>query len=222
LEVSTRLVFVKAPIALLHLPFLLALGSCKRLPEKMEITGARTVSSRAPSAAPIMSSAARFADDEQGDTASPPQKSPLTWTTPEGWREAAPDPSSAGMRLINLKFGPDGEGECYLSAMPGAAGGVKANVDRWRAQMGLPPLTDAEVEALPKRPFLNREASYVKLDGDFKPVGAETPLKGYRLIGLLQAAPEFTLFVKLTGPKALVEQNEQAFAKFIESIGIER
>jgi hypothetical protein len=199
-----------------------AFVACERVDKRMEIKETRTLSSRASAPAPILSSAVRFRDEAADAPSQQPQKNPLTWTTPDGWKEAPADPSAAGMRLINLRFGPNAEGECYLSAMPGAAGGEKANIDRWRAQMGLPALSDGELAALPKKPFLKREALFVKLDGDFKPVGATVPQKGYRLIGLVQAAPEFTLFVKLTGPKELVEQNEAAFESFVQSIGIDR
>lgn len=128
----------------------------------------------------------------------------------------------AGMRLVDMRFGPNGEGECFLSMMPGPAGGVEANLNRWRGQMGLPPYTAEELAALPKREMFGQEATYVDFEGNFSNVGATAPLEGYRMIGLIQQTPRFTLFVKMTGPKALVEANQAAFMEFAQSIGLKR
>jgi hypothetical protein len=202
------------------------LASCKRLSERMEITETREISKFEPKVQGGVPSATRFYDDKpaSGESQAPQTKLPLTWDTPAGWKEAPTDASSgmAGMRLINLAFGPNGEGECYLSAMPGAAGGLAANVNRWRAQMSLAPMTDEELGKLPKRTFLGREATYVSFEGDFKGMGAAEAKTGYRLIGLVQPAPEFTLFVKMTGPKDLVTANEVAFEQFSQSISVSR
>ncbi len=102
--------------------------------------------------------------------------------------------------------------------MPGPAGGLEANVNRWRTQMGQTPYTAEEITALPMKPFFNRDATFVAFDGDFKGFGAEAAKTGYRLLGLIHSADQATIFVKLTGPKALVEQNAAAFDAFCQSI----
>src|SRR6187401_231052 len=73
----------------------IAMVSCKRAGEKMEITETREVSKFAPPSNAGMSTPERFGE-----------RSPLTWQVPEGWSDAGPDPTG-GMRLINLKFGPN-------------------------------------------------------------------------------------------------------------------
>jgi hypothetical protein len=196
----------------------LLLSSCERLTERMEIKESRAISEHAIMPKAEATSAERFFDTQQ---AQPPAENPLAWITPEGWTEA-PAGSGGGMRLIDLRFGPNQEGECYLSIMPGQAGGLAANVNRWRTQMGLPAYTEAELAALPKKTFVGRDATYVAFDGDFKGVGAEAAATGFRMLGLVQEAPEFTLFVKLTGPKDLVVKNEAAFDQFASSISLKR
>lgn len=200
---------------------LLGLTSCKKLDERMEIKESRDVSEHSIMPKALASSQERFYDTQQNQ---PPaaQENPLTWATPEGWSAAPEGSSPGGMRLIDLRFGPNGEGECYLSAMPGKAGGLEANVNRWRTQMGQPPYSADELTKLPKKPFLNRDSTFVKFDGDFKGVGATEARKGYQLLGLVQEAPEFTLFVKMTGPKEVIEKNEAAFDQFCQSISIKR
>jgi hypothetical protein len=184
----------------------------------MEITESRTISTYAPKPNVDITSATRFFDDAKEEPEQRPDfRSLLTWVVPEGWSESStPDPM--GMRLLDLRFGPNQEGECYISLMPGAGGGVEANVNRWRTQMAQPAYTADEIAGLPKKPFFNREATYVAFDGDFKSFGAEEARTGYRLLGLIHSTEQATIFVKLTGPKALVEQNTAAFEAFCQSI----
>jgi len=196
----------------------LLMTSCKP-PQKVEaITESREISSHASKPHADIPSSTRFYDDAKEE----PQKRPsfrelLTWTVPEGWSESAtPDPM--GMRLLDLRFGPNQEGECYISLMPGPAGGLEANVNRWRTQMGQTPYTPDEITKLPKKPFFNRDATFVAFDGDFKGFGAEAAKTGYRMLGIIHSADQATIFVKLTGPKALVEQNAVAFDAFCQSI----
>ncbi len=203
----------------------LTLSSCERIEETVEIKESRPLSTYTAAPKPLASSAERFYDNSAQETAAAPaMENFLDWTTPSGWKDIGARGSGAagGMRLIDLRFGGNDEGECYLSAMPGAAGGVEANINRWRAQMGLPALTAEEVATLPKKTLFGREATFVSFDGDFTNVGAASASKGYRLIGLVQPSPEYTLFVKATGPKDLVVQNEQAFIEFYQSINIKR
>jgi hypothetical protein len=148
-------------------------------------------------------------------------KNPFRWETPEGWTEL----KATQMRVINFQFGADGEGQCYLTALSGGGGGMVANVNRWRGQMGLDPLPDEEMAALEERTLLGAPAKYVDIEGDFGGMSfpgapAADSKKDYRLIGLIQVQDPFTFFIKMTGPKALVAEHEPAFRRFCESIKI--
>lgn len=190
------------------------LPACKRLGERMEITESRELSKFARKPVLDAPSAKRFFDDKKDESEDQPRQHPLVWNTPEGWQEGQP----SQMRLIDFKFGPKQEGECYLSAMPGPAGGLAANINRWRGQMGQPALTEAEIDKLPRKKLLGTDSHFVSVDGDFKGVGAEAAQSGYRMLGIIQQAPELTIFVKMTGPKDLVEKNAAAFDAFCSSV----
>lgn len=192
---------------------LCVLPSCKRAGVRMEITETREMSATARKPVLDASSATRFFDESK-ESSDEPRQHPLLWTTPEGWQEGAP----SQMRLIDLKFGPKQEGECYLSAMPGQAGGLAANINRWRGQMGQPALTEDEINKLPRKTLLGTDAHFVTIDGDFKGVGAEAAQSGYRMLGIIQQAPELTIFIKMTGPKDIVEKNATAFDAFCGSV----
>lgn len=201
---------------------LLMVTACHRVIDRMVITESRDILPQSPPVTSVMASADRFgfAESEPSPTASAPRENPLSWNTPVGWTEAPAGSDATGMRLIDLRFGPNGEGECYLAYMKGTAGGLEANVNRWRKQMGLPTMTEDELAKLPQKPLMKREASFVSFDGDYTAVGATVAAKDSRLMGLLQQAPEFMLFVKLVGPKELVIKNEAAFEQFTQSIGV--
>lgn len=184
---------------LLVLPFV---SSCKRLGERVEITESREISQFEATPKLNAYSQQRFGNE------------PLTWETPAGWIQS----DRTQMRPVNLRFGPDGVGECYLSMLPGGAGGTAANVNRWRKQMGQPDLTDEEVEALPKRILMGIEGALVDLTGDYTNVGATEATPEQRLLGVVAALGDVGLFVKMVGPKEVVAANEAQFDQFVGSL----
>lgn len=141
----------------------------------------------------------------------------LIYETPAGWVEK---PGSA-MRDINFTIGENGEAECYVARLPGAGGGLLANVNRWRSQMGAPPLTEEQVAALPTKPLFGQQAHFVTVDGSYTPgMGTSDTFENYRLLGLILASDAGAVFVKMTGPKDLVMQHEAAFDQFTRSIDV--
>jgi hypothetical protein len=79
----------------------------------------------------------RFSDDA---------KSPLTWTTPEGWQEIAEGPAKglgAQTRFATFRVGPDAL-KLTISRLGREAGDILPNVNRWRKNdLNLPPIDEA-------------------------------------------------------------------------------
>lgn len=141
----------------------------------------------------------------------------LVWDVPEGWEQ---QPASM-MRDINLVFGAEGQGECYVARLPGAGGGLVANVNRWRGQMGADPLSAEEVESLPRKTLFGQPATFVSVDGDFSPgMGSNEVREDYRMLGLILASEAGAVFVKMTGPRDLVAANREKFDQFVSSIDV--
>ncbi|MEC5128168.1 hypothetical protein VSU19_15490 [Verrucomicrobiales bacterium BCK34] len=141
----------------------------------------------------------------------------LTYDTPEGWEEK---PGSM-MRDVNFVFGENGEGSCYLARLPGAGGGMAANVNRWRGQFDADPLTEEEIAALPKLALFRQPATLVEVDGPFAPgMGSTETFENYSLRGLILASSSGAVFVKMTGPKELVAANSDAFNQFVASLDV--
>lgn len=146
-------------------------------------------------------------------------ENPFQWSVPEGWKEVA---STGALRAVNMRFGENDEGECYFGVMQGDGGGLAMNVNRWRGQMGKEPSTEEEIAELPRRALFGGDAVLLDLSGEFKGMGAAEGKPDYRMLGVIQSSPAFTFFVKMTGPAALVAENESKFAEFCDSMKIGR
>lgn len=151
-----------------------------------------------------------------GEITPPAKPTGLTYTTPDGWKEAP----AASMRDVNLSFGENDEGECYVARLPGMGGGLLANVNRWRGQMSADPITQEEADALPTKPLFGQPAKFIKVDGKFTGMGATESKDDFRMLGLILASDAGAVFVKMTGPRELVKANEEAFDIFTSSLDI--
>jgi hypothetical protein len=139
---------------------------------------------------------------------------PMRWTLPEGW---FPEPLSA-MRIVSASAGAGRSVEITVSALGSDGGGLAANLNRWRGQMGQPELTPEEIEGLESVPFLRGTAVQVVIDGDYTAVGEEEAEEGYRLVGVVHETPELTLFARMVGPKDQVEREQENFVAFCASL----
>lgn len=133
---------------------------------------------------------------------------------PEGWMELPP----TSMRLINLRFGETGESEAYLTFLSDGGGGVAANVNRWRSQMGLEPLNESEIAALPTKPFFSRPATFVDFEGTYSGMADPTPKSDYRLMGVLLEHGGQGIFLKMVGPKTDMAGQEANLDLLLSSI----
>ncbi|HVY61478.1 MAG TPA: hypothetical protein VHF22_07480, partial [Planctomycetota bacterium] len=107
----------------------------------------------------------------------------LAFDTPAGW-EAKPD--SSGMRLGSFGVAGHPDADCSIIVLPGGAGGVLANVDRWRKQMGLPPLEPGAEMKLPTVDLLGGKGLLVELEGSYAGMGGEAHA-GYKMLGAIRA-----------------------------------
>lgn len=130
-----------------------------------------------------------------------------TWDTPEGWRE---EPGSS-MRLASFVVAGDPRAECSLVELPGDAGGLAANVDRWRGQMGLGAMESAELDGLPRAPLFDDQAVLVDFEGTYSGMSGDAGGEGFRMIGLLAVGPRQSRFLKMVGPSDVVGAERERF-----------
>lgn len=113
---------------------------------------------------------------------------------PGDWMRVTPKPP----RALDLRI--DADVECSITVLAGAAGGARANIDRWRAQLGLGPLDDAQYLGLETVPMLGAAAYLVEASAGEKGV-----------LGVVSSADDRSVFVKLTGPVGQIPRHRAAF-----------
>jgi len=145
------------------------------------------------------------ADDAGGPAAKP------VWEVPPGWTEAPPT------QMVLAKFLLQGQGtnkaEVTVSVFPGNVGGVLANVNRWRGQIGLPPASENDLASMTSSlDAPGGKAILIDMSG----TDAKTGQKA-RLIGAILPQGERTWFYKLIGDEQVAAREKQAFVKFVQT-----
>lgn len=142
-------------------------------------------------------------------------KPPFGWKTPPGWVEL---PASS-MRAANFRPAGDERAECYLTMLAGEAGGLTANINRWRSQLSLPGLSATDVEQLPRVAFFGRQAALVEAVGTWKGMSGSETKPDWALLGVTLVDPNGSVFLKMTGPKDTVASQREAFLALAGSFG---
>jgi len=129
------------------------------------------------------------------------------WTVPSGWQEQA----ARNMVAAEFTAGKAGEqAEITVSVFPGDVGGLTANVNRWRGQTGLAPLSEPEArKQLATLEMKDGEGQYVDVTGTR---GGQPS----RLVGVIVPRGGRTWFYKLMGNVSTVETEKEAFLKFVQ------
>lgn len=153
---------------------------------------------------------AGHADDHAAPTAAAEAAGPLTWEPPPHWKTK---PSSA-MRVAS--FGvpmSDGtEADLAISVLGGAAGGLTANVNRWRAQLGLPELGADEIARMAET-IPGSGITFTLFDLAGKANGTEV-----RMLAAVAGFEGQSWFFKLTGHDHCVGVEKPEFVAFLRSV----
>ena len=135
----------------------------------------------------------------------------LQFTLPAGWEKKA----LTQMRVASFGISQDGK-QADVSVIPlgGLAGTDPANVNRWRGQVGLASLADAELLKLAEK------VSVGELPADLFDLAGTAPGSGeaQRILGVILHRDDAAWFFKMTGDANLVEQQKPAFVAFLKSI----
>jgi hypothetical protein len=129
----------------------------------------------------------------------------IKWQTPAGWSEVPP----SAMRYASFSAGANNDKvDISIVTFPGEGGSDADNVNRWRQQIGLPPMSPAAVAT--------QVAPLKTSDGNFSSVdiaGANT-----RTVAAWTRRDGHAWFFKATGPNAAIEKEKPNFVKFVESV----
>ena len=148
---------------------------------------------------------------QAGTAASSGQPKP-NWDVPSGWKEVP------GGQFLVAKFlltgAADAQAAVNVSMSPGDGGGLLANVNRWRTQLGLGPVAEADLASQTQALDLaDGKASVTDIAG-------QDPKNGQKARVLAVVIPRSgqTWFYKLMGNAQVVQQEKDAFMKFVQSV----
>ncbi len=128
------------------------------------------------------------------------------WVPPAHWELQPPAP----MRRATFRVaGADGQtAEVVVSAFPGEVGGLLANLNRWRSQIGLGPVGEEE---------LSRLTGSLNLNGT---TGTVVDFAGeqQRMVVVILPHAGDSWFFKLTGPGPVVATEKVKLIEFVKSL----
>ncbi len=131
------------------------------------------------------------------------------WIVPESWDELPP----TAIRKGNFRIQEEGGTvEITVTVFPGDVGGLEANVNRWKQQIGLaptqPPLLEEAIESVEVD---GQPAFFVDLLSPQNPSGAG-------ILGAVIPRGERTWFVKMIGDQAILSNQESELRAFLDSM----
>ena len=107
----------------------------------------------------------------------------MEWSLPAGWTSVA---NTNPVRYATLRAGTgDQQIDVSITQLSGFAGGIAANINRWRGQVGLPRASDEELAANAQRIAAEAPGLWVDLIGSSRMFAAIFP---FSLIGIAQPA----------------------------------
>jgi hypothetical protein len=129
----------------------------------------------------------------------------IKWQMPPGWSEGPP----SAMRYASFNAGGNNDKiDISVILFPGDGGSDVDNVNRWRQQIGLPPMSEA---AMTSQIGILRAGDATFATVDIASANARTLAAWTRRDGHIW-------FFKATGPNVAVEKEKQNFVKFVQSV----
>ncbi len=167
------------------------------------------VSKETPAAEPSTSGSAAMPPGHPETAAAEPK---LDWTVPSGWETVPP----GEMRLASFRVNGSAGKTADVSIVPLAGGGGSdlANLNRWRGQVGLGEVTEAEI------PKLAQPVEIAGKTGQIFDLAGENAGSGekVRILVATLRLNDVAWFFKMTGDSDLVTQQKPAFVEFLKTM----
>lgn len=145
---------------------------------------------------------------EQGTSPAKPK-----WQAPAGWQEQP----AGGMRQGSFNIVDRGQkADVSVVALTGDAGGVLANINRWRGQLSLAGVDENQLSTISTKVETSSGAAAVVVDMASEGPLPDTKLRT-RILGAIIERGGTTWFVKVTGEESLVERHKAEFLEFVKS-----
>ena len=138
-------------------------------------------------------------------------------TVPKGW---VTEPPSNAMRKAQYKLpGDAGDAELVVTYFgTGGAGGVDANIERWKGQFA-----ESDGGKTSKETVAGMQVTVLDISGSFvgmqRPMGGtQAPKSGQRMLAAIVEAPNGAFYFKLVGPEATVTKWADTFDQFVKNM----
>jgi hypothetical protein len=136
------------------------------------------------------------------------------WTVPSGWQEGKPAPMRRATFVV--KDTNDQTVEIVVSTFPGDVGGLLANANRWRGQIGLGPVAPDEIASITSDVEIGgMNTTVVDFKTDTAPAGKTQP---QRMIVVTLPHAGNSWFFKMTGDAPLVGAQKETLLQFVKSV----
>ncbi len=133
----------------------------------------------------------------------------VIWQAPGDWKQ------EAASQLLTAAYTLPGGGRVTVSKLGGDGGGLAANINRWRGQLGFEPLDEKDVAGQPLKVSDSNEEmllfNLTKTDSTEDTLGI--------LAGILPLKQE-TWYFKFSAPVSVLRKSEGLFMEFLRSVRI--
>jgi len=137
------------------------------------------------------------------------QNEAITWQLPPGWTQQ----EGSGMRMSTIS--PGNGVEVAVTALGGEAGGVLPNVNRWRGQLGLEPIAEADIEKNTEKIPLASGGQVILAD-----IVGPNP-DSQRMLAAIVPGKDRTYFFKATAARDKIEQIKPGFIALLKSVKVQ-
>jgi hypothetical protein len=132
------------------------------------------------------------------------------WSAPANWEEKTPGPML--FKSFSVAGNDGASAAVTVSFFPGSVGGVLANVNRWRGQLGLSPVAEDQLGGV------TRTVETAAGPGTLVDAEGDGGKAGQRLVAVILAHGDSTWFYKLLGDKAVVAKEKDSFVNFVKTV----
>jgi len=137
----------------------------------------------------------------------------LSWVTPKGWENGGEKP----LRVLTFFAGDKSDpAEVMVTRLRGAQfGDILENINRWRAQVGLGPVTKVEDQPSERIPLAGNSAAYFDFTG---PGNEQRPNR--RMLLVMSVNNNDVWFFKMIGPQQVIASEKTNFEEFLKSVDV--
>ena len=136
----------------------------------------------------------------------------ISLKAPPHWQRQPPAPMRKASFVVQEADG--AKVDISVTSFQGESGGLLANINRWRGQLGLDAVDAEQLESIiERRTLAGREFVIVDFANEQAPAD-----KKQRVIGAIVPASDETWFFKMTGDDALTAAQKPAFLEVLKSV----